>query len=494
MRKLLICTAVAFCSVLCVACGNPEPEDPTPTPDEPIEVPVIELALPADNAVIELSEDSELSFKWYKIDGTNNYKLALSMSKDMKSAYTVPALTNPLTFTGKEFDKTLEDFGVGKGETVDLFWSIIPYSDRVEAESQVRSIKVTRIPLPPEPEDRNADPITIKVGVLYEDMIVTSQGKRLHECCGWANPHKQVLDMAKFMSESSHGVVNFEIAVEIESEKPHGYLYYHDPDKRTAVTADMCYEYKETGFTSTQRYPEWSEDKGDCYYDYPEMIKDHGFLEMINNGEVDEIWVYNHPACGMWEACMGGPGAFWINGGTFNVAGLSRKVSVMYCNYERTVDLAMHSYAHRTENVMKTVYGGRWEYNVAAEKNLNNWERFSAYNMVYDKYDKGTSHIGNCHFPCNAVADYSYESRTYVKSYCDAWENYPDLKLENPRMINCSEWGSTQLGYMKWFFGHLPHFRGINTDRNDYHLNNWWYYIVDYDGAMKYERKLVNEL
>jgi hypothetical protein len=43
---------------------------------------------------------------------------------------------------------------------------------------------------------------------------------------------------------------------------------------------------------------------------------------------------------------------------------------------------------------------------------------------------------------------------------------------------------------MKWYFSHLPHFKGINPDPNDLHLNNWWYYVVDYNAARRYVREL----
>lgn len=490
-QRFAMLAAVVLCSTAVSACEKPQPE-PEPEP-EPVVTPTIELSAPEDNATIVLSPEGSVSFNWIKVDGINNYKLALSLDKDMGNPYTVAALTAPLTFTGKEFDKAVGELGVESESTADIYWSIIPFSARTEAETQVRKMTVTRLQEAKPVIGENADTIIVKVGVLYEDMIVTSEGKRLHECCRWADPHKQVKDMARFMTEASHGVVQYEIAVEIESEKPFGYYYEDTVDGSGAahkagevVTADICYH----NFYKSGKYPGLYEG---VKYNYTEMVKYHGFDKMMNNHEIDEIWVYNHPGAGMFETCMAGPGAFWINGDVFDVPGLERKLSVVFCNYERTVDLAMHSYAHRLENVMKQVYG-RWSYTVASEKNLNNWERFSAYNLQYDKYDKGMSHIGNCHFPCNATADYSYESRTYIKSYCDAWDSYPYLKLENPRNINCSEWGSTQLGYMKWFFGHLPHFKGLNTDPNDYHLNNWWYYLVDFDGAKAYERKLIMEL
>lgn len=492
-RKILfLAAAVIPCAMMC-ACVKPEPE-PSDDPQEVTKDPMIELIAPSQDAEIVLSEDSSVSFEWKKAEGINNYKFAMSLSQSMSDAYTIAALSIPLTFTGEEFDAAVASLGVEGEATADIYWSIIPFSDRNKAETQVRKMTVTRLKAPEKEVRKNAETIVVKLAIVYEDLMVTSEGKPLHECCRWADPHKQVKEMIKYMNEASHGVVEFTIAKEFEADQPFGY-YYEEKDDPLGnhhmvgeyVTADLCYN----AFYKKGSYPGLYEG---VRYDYTAMIQHYGIDKLVNDKEVDELWVYNHPGAGMFEQCMAGPGAFWINGDIFEVPGLQRKLSVLFCNYERTVDLAMHSIAHRVENVMKKVYGGRWAYTVSSEKNLNNWERFSAYNQVYDKYDKGCSHIGNCHFPCNATSDYSYESRAYVKSYCDAWDNYPDMVFDNPRTINSNEWGNSQLGYMKWFYSHLPHFEGLNTDPNDYHLNNWWHYIVDWDGAMKLEKKLISEI
>ena len=64
------------------------------------------------------------------------------------------------------------------------------------------------------------------------------------------------------------------------------------------------------------------------------------------------------------------------------------------------------------------------------------------------------------------------------------------MVMANPRRVNSSEWKNGQQGWMMYFFSHMPHFKGINEDVNDLHLNNWWYYVVDWNAAKKYEREL----
>jgi len=133
---------------------------------------------------------------------------------------------------------------------------------------------------------------------------------------------------------------------------------------------------------------------------------------------------------------------------------------------------AIHSFGHRVESSIVHAYGDRWDvYN----EDPTGWEIFTR----VEKDLPGKAHIGNIHFPPNGVSDYDYSNRTYVRTYADNWKRYPVL-LDQSRMINCIEWGSSQLGYMRWWHNHLPRFTGVT----DGVLNNWWHYVVDYEGAV----------
>ena len=161
----------------------------------------------------------------------------------------------------------------------------------------------------------------------------------------------------------------------------------------------------------------------------------------------------------------------------------------------------MHSYAHRVESIMSQVYerkGGLngWNYDTRTHEELTNWEKYSAYKAPFKKYKDGYAHIGCCHFPANGAKDYDYENPFYVMTYADTWYDYPDIREDDSvaRRINKEEWadaGGYQWGYMKWYFGPLPHFKGICP--RDGHLNNWWHYIVDYNGALIQEEQVRSE-
>jgi hypothetical protein len=45
---------------------------------------------------------------------------------------------------------------------------------------------------------------------------------------------------------------------------------------------------------------------------------------------------------------------------------------------------------------------------------------------------------------------------------------------------------------MSWWYRHIPKYEGLNP--RDGHLNNWWYYVVDYNAAIKLEYELKQQL
>jgi hypothetical protein len=81
-----------------------------------------------------------------------------------------------------------------------------------------------------------------------------------------------------------------------------------------------------------------------------------------------------------------------------------------------------------------------------------------------------------------------------VKSFAENWFRYPAL-FSQYSMVNVSTWlysseqypsgdplaeGQDHLGYMRWWYNHLPRYVGVK----DGVLNNWWHYAIDYDAAV----------
>jgi len=494
--KLLL----AFLPALIICCEKASTSTPTKevTPTEQ-EAQLISLISPDEGASIAISGSESYEFKWQSIDGVTMYKLNFSLKSDMSDPKSVAALRNPLSITGSSLDSYIADLGVESQGTATIYWSVSPWSSEVKYENEVRSFTVTRMEDAPETLE-NADPITVKVAIIYEDPVYYNKqdasdsrnGKRIHEIRGWHDPHEQSEQYAKSFEKISHGVIDIDVVMEIESEQMFCYHTNSSTSKqKNYVTVDTLINYY------------FDEDMNGSYidYDYVGMMQYYKLDSLVDAGAITEIWVYNHPTCHMNESRLIGPGAFYCNSGGIQpptATNTKNMVCVMFCNYERTVDLALHSFGHRFESMMRPIYGEEDAFNNYDDKphlsDLTMFELFCGRLSNFgEKYDKGRGHLGICHFPFNGESDYDYENKTYGESYCDEWDNYPNIPMKNARRMNCEEWADRegyQMGYMKWWLGHMPHFKGLNPDPADMHLNNWWHYLFAYQEALIYEQEL----
>ena len=504
--------AVSFCIAVAVfaSCSKIEPDDQNDKPIE--EFPdvaehLLEAVSPEDSTVIDLDEiiRKGISFEWKGLDTIPKYKIKVSINEDLSDGKTFNAAeANPFEIRAVDIDAYLRQAGVATDADATLYWQV-QSAAVMKADSQIMSLRLSRMSFGPnvDPEERKAETITRKVAVLVEDPVIPATGKRIHETVfpkwgyAWNDPWVQMKEFERDMEASSHGVVEYEVVDVIDADR---FFSYHKSslNGREYFTLDTLVNH----FLMERKVDGVSD------YDYVGMMKHYGFDKKVDAGELHEVWVYTHPACGMYESRLIGEGAFWCNSPGIGIPEATNKelCCVMFCNYERTTDLAMHSYAHRVESIMSMVYNrsyNGWDYDGKSSKSqLSNFEIFSASNMDYDKFDKDHAHIGLCHYPPNSADEnadnYNYGNKRYVYTYADTWKHYPYIVEENARKVNCSEWadeGGYQWGYMKFYFSHIPYFKGLNTFKpGDRHLNNWWYYIVDYNNAMKEERRLRNEL
>ncbi|MEJ2637091.1 MAG: T9SS type A sorting domain-containing protein [Calditrichia bacterium] len=323
------------------------------------------------------------------------------------------------------------------------------------------------------------DPMTIKVAVVYQDPVVDStNNKRIHQVWGWADPKQLIGQLVEDFNQMSHGVINFQI-VEVHDDDQifttiDGQQMSIDTLAYYILTPGKLY-----GRTTPGTMQYMAEIEGRVKFDYRGMCDAYNFGPKRNNGEINEVWVYSFPFGGMYESQLMGPDAFWWNSPPItDYAPLQKLLSVMGWNYERGIAEAIHSVGHRAESAMWKVYQ-RWD---TQNANPNAWELFTR----IDKDVPGKAQVGNVHYPPNGQSDYDYSNTRYVTCYADNWKRYPIL-LDQNREINCTEWGSTQEGYMKWWFGHFPYFKGVTNGV----LNNWWYYVVDYEGAVEKAQQLT---
>ena len=512
MKRLF---AYPLAALLTLACAGPQVID-----DEVIEHETetyeLRLSEPVDDQEWALAPEASYSFTWEAVPGQSNYKLILSKSQDLSSPYVVSVRGVSQALDGKTLDGYLQELGVASEATAEIWWSVLPYKEvpYTVYNTYVRKLTLTRLEETRPDWGPVEDPLVVKVAVIYEDPYYTNpddasdpwNGKRIHEIFGYHNPHSQATEYAKAFEECSHGAVDIQI-VEEHSLDDRLFCYYAEEETETserqyvtpyAICNDFILDHKNIDGVGLE-------------YDYPGVLDYFDLSRKIDEGSVTEVWVYNHPACRMNESRFLGQGGFWCNSSPIDFgsdryhAHNKNLVCVMFCNYERTVDLALHSFAHRTESIMSHLYYNEifhWfpddSHFSGQKKDLRAFDKFFSHGAAYEKVgEKGYAHIGTCHSPCNTDVNYGYSEYTYIYTFADEWEHYPNItdNKEAARKVNCSEWNGTQYGYMKWFYKHVPHFKGINTlDGNDLHLNNWWYYLFDYYGAVEYEKRLQREL
>ncbi|MEO6132655.1 MAG: hypothetical protein ABIQ02_12465, partial [Saprospiraceae bacterium] len=296
--------------------------------------------------------------------------------------------------------------------------------------------------------------------VLIDPPIAAEGGLRFHERFGWDDPVHLTNAVMDSFDIASEGAVDYQVVATYDEPILYAAL------EGTVISVDSMYRlFLEPGWATFHHL----EQTGGFAFDYNGLLAAHDFCTQSNNKEIDEIWVYSMPFTGMYESRLTGAGAFWYNSPPLDGNTCVDQIPIMGYNYERGVAEAMHSFGHRVESAMVHTFG-RWDYN-AVDK--NDWEKFAS----YDKVVPGGANIGNIHYPPNATGDYDYKNPTPVTTYADTWRRYPFL-FQDHRTVTCSEWDCSQLGFMSWWYHHLPHFTCKNKNGI---LNNWWPYIVDYN-------------
>lgn len=324
--------------------------------------------------------------------------------------------------------------------------------------------------------DRNAEPITVNVAIVFEDPKLPGTDTYMHDFFKWNNPRELAKAYADTLNSVTHGAVKYNV-VEIQDDTTMFTRLIGDKDllKYTQVIDYL----KEPGWKTLR--------ERNTKYDYKAMLQHYGYDKKVDSHEIDEVWVFSWPYSGMSESQFSGKDAFWLNSVPIENPTNTRLLPIMGLNYERDLNCAMESYGHRIESVIWHLYG-RWDSKITDLNKKNTWELF----ITIDKDCPEKAQVGCIHFPPNGLKDYDFINKTKVLSWADEWYNYPNVDLNaEPKLMNCENWQNSHVGYMCWWFRHIPHFKGI--DPKDQYLNNWWHYVVDWDEAKKLETKLRSE-
>ena len=289
-----------------------------------------------------------------------------------------------------------------------------------------------------------------RVLVIIFNPIIESEGnKRLTDILNWNDPDSLAEVYRADLFEVSNGYLDYQIVKRFEVDE---YPIELDDFRYDDETFLKCWRAR-AGFHQPDAV------------DYNAIFSQFDIFNLVEQGEIDEVWCFAFPYSGFWETTMAGKGAFYCNSDPVpNTEHCSRRFITYGFNYEREVGCMLEDFGHKTESVMTHVFR-----NIPEEKNL--WQRFT----LYDKIAPGKSNCGNVHFAPNSEKDYDWGNTRFVMSNCDDWYNFPNFKRIT-REVNCEEWGNGDMReHHKWWFRHIPHTKGqINGI-----YNNWWYYLAN---------------
>jgi len=293
-------------------------------------------------------------------------------------------------------------------------------------------------------------PIHKKVLMITHDPVLHSkQGQTLKQYFNWNDSQSLAQAYIEDVRWASYGYANYEVVEHIIVD---GYPIKQD---------GFCYD--EQSYLKAWEKRTFHDPDG---VNYRKLVQEFQIIERVNNGEIDEVWLFGHPYGGYYESIMCGPDAFWCNAPPLSgTEHAKRRFVIMGFNFERGVGEMLEDLGHRAESMLFQVVEG------LQNKSTNVWEKFLRIERDYP----GRSEVGSVHFSPNSIRDYDWGNPTPVKSFCDNWYHFPDLSGES-RWVCCSEWGNGDIRlHHLWWFRHMPHIRG----ESDGIQHNWWEYIID---------------
>ncbi|MBI4675349.1 MAG: hypothetical protein HY741_27205 [Chloroflexi bacterium] len=337
-------------------------------------------------------------------------------------------------------------------------------------------------PAAPVITDEPRAPLTPRVLVIVYDPVVDAlKNTRLVEWGvknrGWKRVEELLAGYVADVDECSGGLVKYNVVQRIDVDRF---------PLRLCGKRFTALEYLDLYTVNQGKYKE-----PDDRFDYHDLIKEFNLSERVNNGEVDEVWVFTYPFSGTYESVMCGTNAFWCNGPVIeNTPG--RRFAIMGFSYERGVGEMEEDLGHRAESIMGRMYQCadfvNWTYDYDRSRQPFVKNRPEAYDAVkfaetnlfakfllYDRIAPGNAQCGNVHYAPNSQKDYEWGSTTPVVTYADDWLAFPNLPRVQ-KMQNANTWGSGDIrGHHRWWFSRFPKVAGR---MNGIRLN-WWSYIAD---------------
>jgi len=308
------------------------------------------------------------------------------------------------------------------------------------------------------PTADNPQQIVRAIVLSFDPRVPGEQNRLMHEVFGWNDPHDLAVQFEADLEWATGGAIDIQIAA------------WRDLDAFPTFTDG--FRYNPDQYVANRRAGSGWHAGGTDFY---ELIESQGLLDLVNAGQVDEIWLFgDHYFSLLGEAWMGGPNAFFINGPTFPDAGFDRAIAGYGFNYERGVAEMIHDLCHRTENHGQRAFG---PWNLAYPDSA-----FDAFSSNLLDTASGPYGVGSCHVPANADAHYDYGDPRTVESFAFDFANYPAMTWQT-QPLSRDTWlmGSApddHRDYMNWYFSMVPRNDGTDADGR---AANWFKYIWDFN-------------
>jgi len=234
-------------------------------------------------------------------------------------------------------------------------------------------------------------------------------------------------------------------------------------------------------------------------FDYDAVYQRFNLCAKIQNGQVDEVWI--------WESGTGRAGEFVVNGPTWNaippgysVPNCGRTIATFNFRYDLAVNYALHSYNHRVEDALMRfpvsnpvtcdfiTLSGPPPSKISAVApiadpncigNLAQNDKL-AYTARPMPANSNIAVCGDVHFPPNISPpwtpqnEYQYSIVSNVSSRCRNWQWNLGVP---PSTINCSAWGCDERGFLLWWMQNIPGLGNNNQARDGNLQPIWWDYL-----------------
>jgi len=226
------------------------------------------------------------------------------------------------------------------------------------------------------------------------------------------------------------------------------------------------------------------------YPDYPGIMTEHNICDLVDNGGIDEIWIWAYQGfpvekLAISESRMAGPFGDISNSFRFNDMPVCASSYVVYTfNYARGTAEALENWGHQMEAEIDAV-------------DMDNIFRDKFQGPNYPQTLDVTGRCGSVHNPPNARFEYDRNNPTPQLSDCLDWD--PD-GLGQLSEISCDVWGCVDnsdsdnppLNYMIWSWQNAP---GINNpvEYQGKPLRSWWDVYGDFYNVMANSRTLVTD-